>query len=216
MTTDARAARGADTRRRILDATRSELAKEGADLTLDGVAARLSMTKQAVLYHFPSKGRLLVELALEGVLEESDAMIAAVDKASSAADAVRRFVRANMQFHLGDLERFRLIYVRAGVVRGAKDSLPLAERKERLYPVTSRMYAALEAKLRADRRLPADVDPRTFAVGVHLASLGYATMASHLEGAGETMKQSFEEYAEATVSVLARGLGEEKKRRPLT
>src|SRR5262245_22192692 len=135
MTQDARAVRGADTRRRILEATRAELVRAGADLTLDGVAARLSMTKQAVLYHFPSKNRLLVELALEGIVEESDAMIAAVAPARAAADAVRRFVRANVAFHLEDLERFRLIYVRAGVVRGAKRSLTVAERKERLYPV---------------------------------------------------------------------------------
>jgi AcrR family transcriptional regulator len=213
MTTDARAARGAETRQRILDATRAELAREGADLTLDGVAARLSITKQAVLYHFPTKDRLLVELSLEGILEESDAMIAAVEPASSAADAVRRFVRANVAFHLADLERFRLIYVRAGVVRGAKRSLTMTERKERLYPVTSRMYAALEEKLRGDRRLPRHVEPRTLAVSVHLSSLGYATMASHLEGAEERMKRSFEEYAEAGAEMLASGLADDKRRR---
>src|SRR5262249_45890616 len=145
MPTDARAARGAQTRLRILEVTRAELAREGPDLTLDGVAARLSMTKQAVLYHFPSKERLLVELALEGIVEEADAMVKAVERASTAADAVRRFVRANLAFHLADLERFRLIYVRAGVVRGAKDCFDVTERRERLYPVTSRMYDALEA-----------------------------------------------------------------------
>jgi AcrR family transcriptional regulator len=206
MAHDARAARGAETRLRILEATRAELASEGADLTLDGVAARLSLTKQAVLYHFPSKDRLLVELSLEGIAEESDAMITAIEPASSAADAVRRFVLANVSFHLEDLERFRLIYVRAGVVRGAKDSLPTAERKARLYPVTSRMYDALEAKLRADAEEPSDVDPRTLAVGIHLSALGYVTMASHLAGSGETMKRSFEEYASAVADVLARGL----------
>src|SRR5262245_57929930 len=154
MPDDARATRGAETRHRILEATRAELAREGSDLTLDGVAARLSMTKQAILYHFPTKDRLLVELSLEGILEESDAMVAAVENAKSAADAVVRFVRANVAFHLADLERFRLIYVRAGVVRGAKRSLTLAERKERLYPVTTRMYDALETKLRTHRGLP--------------------------------------------------------------
>jgi AcrR family transcriptional regulator len=213
ITNDARAARGTETRRRILEATRAELAREGADLTLDGVAERLSITKQAVLYHFPSKDRLLVELSLEGILEESDAMVAAIEPASSAADAVRRFVRKNVAFHLADLERFRLIYVRAGVVRGAKQSLTIPERKERLYPVTSRMYAALEVKLRDDRRRPSYVDPRTLAVSIHLSCLGYATMASHLAGSGETMKQSFEEYADAAASILALGLGEARRPR---
>jgi AcrR family transcriptional regulator len=213
MTNDARAVRGAETRLRILDATRAELAHEGLDLTLDGVAARLSMTKQAVLYHFPSKDRLLVELSLEGILEESDAMVTAVEPASSAADAVRRFVRANVAFHLADLARFRLIYVRAGVVRGAKASLSISEREERLYPVTSRMYDALEVKLRTHRRLPSDTDPRTLAVGIHLSSLGYATMASHLAGAQEKMKRSFAEYADAAATILAHGLGEDEEKK---
>lgn len=69
------------------------------------------------------------------------------------------------------------------------------------------MYTALEAKLRSDPRLPSDVDPRSAAVGVHLASLGYATMASHLAGAKDKMKRPFEDYAEAVAAILARGLG---------
>jgi AcrR family transcriptional regulator len=211
MKNAARAARAADTRQRILAATRAELADMGADLTLDRVAARLSVTKQAVLYHFPSKERLLVELALEWIAEESGAMVAAVAPASSAADAVRRFVRANLAFHLEDIERFRVVYVRLGVVRGVT-SLTIAERTERLYPVTSRMYSALEVKVRADRRVPSDIEPRAFAVGVHLSCLGYAAMASHIGGTEETMKRPFEAYADAVVSVLARGLGEGKRR----
>src|SRR5450755_5004728 len=97
---DARMARGAQTRSRILTATRAVLARHGQDLTLDHVAERLGLTKQAVLYHFPSKDRLLVELALLGVAEEAEAMVAAVAPARSAAEAVRRFLRASVAFHL--------------------------------------------------------------------------------------------------------------------
>lgn len=205
-THDARAARGAETKERILEATRAELNAVGsADLTLDGVASRLSMTKQAVLYHFASKDRLLVELALEAIVEESDAMVHAIASARTAGDAVRRFVRACVAFHLADLERFRLVYIRAGVVRGAKASLTMPERNQKLYPVTSRMYDALEAKL-ARGKLPRGVDARTLAVSIHLAALGYATMGSHLAGVGETMKRSFEDYAEAAALVLANGI----------
>src|SRR5260221_4052018 len=94
--TDARAIRGAETRNRILVATRAELKKHGQDLTLDHIAARLALTKQAVLYHFPSKDRLFVELALLGLAEEADAMVAALAHAPSAADAVHRFLSANL------------------------------------------------------------------------------------------------------------------------
>jgi AcrR family transcriptional regulator len=202
---DARVARGAQTRSRILVATRAMLARHGQDLTLDHVAARLGLTKQAVLYHFPSKDRLLVELALLGVAQEAEAMIAAVAPARSAADAVRRFLRASVAFHLADLERFRLIYVRAQVVPGAKDSLPEAVRSERIYPVTARMYGALEEKLRADPRFPSRLDARMLAVAIHLAAIGYATMAGELQGARDAMKLPFRRYADELAAAIGGG-----------
>src|SRR5260370_40653717 len=97
---DARAARGAETRDRILGATRAELGKHGQDVTLDHVAARFALTKQAVLYHFPSKDLLLVELALRGVAEESEALDHALAPARSASDAVQRFLSASLGIDL--------------------------------------------------------------------------------------------------------------------
>jgi AcrR family transcriptional regulator len=209
---DARLARGAQTRNRILTATRAVLARHGQDLTLDHVAERLGLTKQAVLYHFPSKDRLLVELALVGVAEEAEAMIAAVAPAESAAEAVRRFLRASLAFHLADLERFRVIYVRAQVVRGAKDTLPSAERKARIYPFTSRMYEALEEKLRDDLGFPKHLDPRTLAVAIHLAAIGYATMAGELQGAKDAMKLPFERYADELATAISGGFDRPRRR----
>jgi AcrR family transcriptional regulator len=204
--TDARAVRGAETRNRILVATRAELKKHGQDLTLDHIAARLGLTKQAVLYHFPSKDRLFVELALIGLAEEADAMVAALAQARSAADAVHRFLSANLAFHLADLERFRLMYVRAQVVPGAKDTLPASERKERLYPVTARMYTALEEKLISDANFPRHLDARTLAVAVHLAAIGYATMAGELEGAKDAMKLPFQRYVDELSAAIGGGI----------
>jgi AcrR family transcriptional regulator len=209
---DARIARGAQTRSRILTATRAVLARQGQDLTLDHVAERLGLTKQAVLYHFPSKDRLLVELALLGVAEEAEAMIAAVAPARSAAEAVRRFLRASIAFHLADLERFRVIYVRAQVVRGAKDTLPSGERKARIYPFTSRMYEALEEKLRDDPGFPKHLEPRTLAVAIHLAAIGYATMAGELEGAKDAMKLPFERYADELATAISGGFDRVRRR----
>ncbi|HET6280394.1 MAG TPA: TetR/AcrR family transcriptional regulator [Polyangia bacterium] len=211
-TADARAVRGAETRNRILVATRTELRRHGQDLTLDHVAARIALTKQAVLYHFPSKDRLLVELALLGLAEEADAMIAALAPARSAADAVHRFLRANLGFHLQDLERFRLIYVRAQVVPGAKDTLPRSERKARLYPVTARMYAALEEKLVADPAFSRHLDARTLAVAIHLAAIGYATMAGELEGAKDAMKLPFQRYVDELSAAITGGIARRRRR----
>jgi AcrR family transcriptional regulator len=206
-TTDALSVRGAETRDRIVVATRAELGKRGQDLTLDHIAARLAVTKQAVLYHFPSKDRLLGELALRGVAEEADAMVAALTPARSAADAVHRFLDASLAFHLADLERFRLIYVRAQVVPGAKDTLAPAQRRARLYPETARMYSALEEKLAADPSFPDHLDARTLAVAVHLAAVGFATMAGELEGAKDSMKLPFQRYVDELSAAIGGGLG---------
>jgi len=212
-TTDARAVRGAQTRNRILAATRAELRTHGQDLTLDHIAARLALSKQAVLYHFPSKDRLLVELALLGLGEETDAMIAALTPARSAPDAVQRFLRASLGFHLADLERFRLIYVRAQVVPGAKHSLPISERKARLYPLTARMYQALEEKLIADADFPSHLDARTLAVAIHLAAIGYATMAGELEGAKDAMKLPFQRYVDELAAAIGGGMARSGSKR---
>lgn len=206
-TTDALSARGAETRDRILAATRTELRKRGQDLTLDHIAARLAVTKQAVLYYFPSKDRLLVELSLQGLAEEAHAMVAALAPAGSAADVIHRFLSASLAFHLADLERFRLIYVRAQVVPGAKDTLPKAEREVRVYPVTARMYKALEEKLLADPGFPDHLDARTLAVAVHLAAIGFATMAGELEGAEDAMKLTFQRYVDELSAAIAGGIG---------
>jgi AcrR family transcriptional regulator len=165
------------------------------------------MTKQAVLYHFPSKARLLVELSLMGLAEEADAMVDAVSAARSAADAVHRFVRASVAFHCSDLERFRLIYVRPQVVPGAKDSLAPAERAQRIYSATSRIYTALESKLQADPKFPTELDARTLAVAIHLASIGYATMAGELDAGKEQMKLPIARYAEQLAAALGLALG---------
>jgi AcrR family transcriptional regulator len=198
---DARIARGAETRERIIAQTQAALARHGLNLTLDHVADALGLTKQAVLYHFPSKDRLLVELALLGIAAEADAMVAAVARAGTAADAIRRFLRANLAFHLADLERFRLIYVRAQVFPGAKDSIR-SEMPTRIYPATRRMYAALEAKLREDPRFPPHLEPRTLGVAVHLAAIGYATMAGELEGVHEKMKLPIESYIDELAAAI--------------
>lgn len=48
------------TRDRVLDAALSAFGSRGFDTTsLDGLAVELAITKQAILYHFPSKDRLL-------------------------------------------------------------------------------------------------------------------------------------------------------------
>jgi AcrR family transcriptional regulator len=202
---EARSRRGGDTRRRILDITRELLRELGSELTLDAVAARLGATKQAVLYHFPSKERLLVELAIEVIQAESDRAIAAVDGAQGPA-ALARFVRAMVAFYTEDLERFRLVYLRPQVIPGAGAAMPVAERAARLYPVTTRMYDAVEAALRDGGPIPGGVSPREVVVAAHLAALGFVAMAGSVDAMGDGMKLPIDAYVDALLATWTRGL----------
>ena len=74
---------GTNTRERILDEALSSFGAKGYEATsLDALAAVLGVTKQAILYHFPSK-----ELLLEAVIDRSAAELAAtLEEALVVAD----------------------------------------------------------------------------------------------------------------------------------
>jgi AcrR family transcriptional regulator len=190
------------TRERIVEAARELL--HGGDFTLADVGARVGISRPAVLYHFGTKERLLLEVGLTGIAEESEAGVAAVAGATSAGDAIGRFLRAIVAFHRADLARFRLVYLRLQI---QPELARIMADRARVYPVTGRMYAALEAALRADPAWPPEVDARRTAVAVHLAALGVATMAGNLAAVGETMREDFDRYVDELVALLGRGLG---------
>lgn len=77
---------------------------------------------------------------------------------------------------------------------------------ERVYPVTSRFYSALEAKLTADPSFPADVDARNFAVSLHMNVVGHACMRGAMDAIGDEFRQTFEAMIDAMLGVLTRPL----------
>ncbi len=107
---DGRRVQGQETRRRILEAAREEFAEKGTRVTLQAIAARVRLTKQAVLHHFPSKQRILMELTLETVSRDAASAVAFIGKAKGA-EAVERFVRGLVGLHHSDPEGFKLIYL---------------------------------------------------------------------------------------------------------
>ena len=74
------------------------------------------------------------------------------------------------------------------------------------YPVTSRIYDALEAKFRSDPAFPADVEPRNFAVSLHMALLGHVCGHGLMDAIDDQFKQTFEEMLDAMLGVLTHGL----------
>jgi AcrR family transcriptional regulator len=203
--TDARVRKGAETRRAILDEARAVLGEGRPEVSLDKLAARVGVTKQAILHHFPSKERVFVELGLEVVAEECEAAVVAVGR-KRGRKALDAFVRGLVGHYLGDIERFRLLYLRGQLVSDPLRWFTPEERTERLYPVTGRMYAVAEAAVRAGDPLPDGVDARTLVVTAHIASLGFATMYGMTEAAGDPMKKGMGAYLDVLLSTWLEGL----------
>ncbi|MBL4916726.1 TetR/AcrR family transcriptional regulator [Szabonella alba] len=84
--------RKSDTRRRILDAAEALARCEGSgNLSLDAVAARAGVSKGGLLYHFPSKGRLM-EALVEDYLGRFAAALGAEERTGQPDAVIRAYV----------------------------------------------------------------------------------------------------------------------------
>ena len=187
------------TRDRILEAA-AELLRAGGPtaVTFDAVAARLGLTKQAVIYWFPTKADLFAGVALPILEAEARAAVEAARSAAGRADAARRVVAELTRFHLSDLERFRLAYV-APQLDGA--SIRRARIADRVHPVTAEMYGTVA------EALGGGPEARAEAVALHMAALGHALLVALTEAAGDPLRHGPGPLADVLARLLADGTG---------
>ncbi len=184
------------TSEKILDATRDILAEGGIGaVSFDAIARRLGVTKQAVLYWYPSKRDLLAELFLGWLKAEADATEAALAEPDAPVAA---FVRALVRFHRGDLGRFRAMYLVPQTLRQAGQDQPDSDVMAQINATTARMYGALASRLPGDT-----VTARQQAVAIHAAALGLVMMLGLAEGVGDPLKHADTDLVEALVARLA-------------
>ena len=195
-----------DTRREILSAGR-RIVREGgpAALTFDAVAKRLGVSKQAVIYWFPTKDALLAEIILPALRGEAEAGIAAVRDAAGPRDAIARFVGAIARYHLSDLDRFRLIYVVPQRPRRKAETRLSEGVLGQVHPVTSAMYDALESAI-APAAPPDPAERRRRAVAIFMAALGVVLMAALTDATDDPLLHTPESLVESLVGLLAAGL----------
>lgn len=174
----------------------------GLDMTVEQIASRLGLTKQAVLYHFSSKERVLVELVIDAFEAEADHAVATV-RELAGVDALAAYVRGMFDFYVSDLERFRLMYLRGQLVPASREWFPDEERQERLYPQTGRMYGAVEAAVLRGEIAPG-TPVRETVVGAHLATVGFATMSGAT--VDDPMVRPIDDYLEAMLAPWIAGL----------
>ncbi|MEQ9639204.1 MAG: helix-turn-helix domain-containing protein [Alphaproteobacteria bacterium] len=197
-----------NTAERILRVARQVLADAGpAALTFEAVARRLGVTKQAVIYWFPTKQDLMREIVVPLLRAEADALAAAVEGATGAADAVARAVRAVAAFHLADLGRFRLMYLSVQVDRRPDLLLTTDTLQAHVHPTTARLYGALAEALDAGGDLRADIPPRRAAATVHMATLGLLTMVALGDAIDDPLAHGIDDLTETLIALLATGVG---------
>lgn len=189
---------GPNTGEQILSIARDILASDGLGaMSFDATARRLGRSKQAVLYWYPNKRALLAALYLPWLEAEAAAAIGALRGVTDAAAAVDGFVRAVAEFHLGDLERFRLMYLVLQTTptadRGADGNLLAA-----VHPITDRLYCALADRLDGDGQ-------RRDAVAIHAATLGLVMMFALADALDDPLKHPPSQLLDALIHRLTEG-----------
>ncbi len=163
---------------RILDVAVAAFGTRGFEATsLDALAAELGVTKQTVLYWFPSKVVLLeaaIERSADELREAIDAALAGARTGVARFDAVMRTV-----FRFA-VRRPELL----GLVREAGRLGPdvAADIGARLAPLVDRAVALLEAEMRAGTIRRAD--PRLTLLFLYATVVGVATEAEAVRAVG--------------------------------
>ena len=163
---------------RILDVAVAAFGTRGFEATsLDALAGELGVTKQTVLYWFPSKV-VLLEAAIE---RSADELRSAIDAAlAGARTGVARFDAVMRTVFRFAVRRPELL----GLVREAGRLGPevAADIGARLAPLVDRAAALLEAEMRAGTIRRAD--PRLTLLFLYATVVGVATEAEAVRAVG--------------------------------
>jgi AcrR family transcriptional regulator len=191
------------TREAIIQEARRIVARDGvAALTFQALAGALGVSKQAIIYWFPSKWELAREYALRGLQAEADEVIAAVTPARTAAEAVELGVRALTRHHLRDLANFRTLYMSAHVDISTRPPAGDADALAPVHQTTSRMYAVLEERIAADPAYRPGENPRRLAVAAHMAAVGLLTLVALADAMQDPLRHGTEALVDALVVLL--------------
>ncbi len=189
---------------RILIAARAIVRADGPDqLTFDAVAAEVGVSKQAVLYWFPNKARLIEALVRPALEAESAAGRSAIVSQESSGDAIRAYISSLAVFHSSDLERFRLMYVTPQIGQRPGRNGQMLTTLGRIHPSTTEMYDTLADKLVAFGRYDRLVDARRAAAAIHTALLGLILRMAMSDALNSPVRARDDALVDALVNVMA-------------
>lgn len=193
-----------ETAARILAAAREIVRASGPDsLTFDAVAAKVGVSKQAVLYWYPNKARLIEALVRPALEAESAAGQGAVSAKATPSKAIREFVGALAVFHTSDLDRFRLMYVTPQIGQRPGRNGQMLTTLGRIHPATTEMYDKLAACLVEGGRYERLVEARRAAAAIHTALLGLVLRMAMADALNAPLRARNDALVEALVDVMA-------------
>ncbi|MDJ0640480.1 MAG: TetR family transcriptional regulator [Paracoccaceae bacterium] len=192
-----------ETAARILAAAKEIVRSTGPDsLTFDAVAARVGVSKQAVLYWYPNKARLIEALVRPALEAESAAGMAAIRADVTAAEAIRAYISALAVFHTADLDRFRLMYVTPQIGQRSGRNGQMLTTLGRIHPATTEMYDTLAACLMKNGRYERLVDARRAAAAMHTALLGLILRMAMADALNAPLRLRDDALVDALVDVM--------------
>jgi TetR/AcrR family transcriptional regulator len=169
----------APTRERILDAALSAWGTRGYDGTsLDALAGDLALTKQAILYWFPSKEALLDAVIARSAGELSAVMVRALEGAGDGWDKVEAVVRS--VFRLAARRPELLGLLREVSRLGAPAATQMALE---LQPLVRRASEFLQAEMDAGHMRRHD--PNLLLLAIYSTVIGMVTEVDVLRALGE-------------------------------
>ena len=193
-----------ETAKRILAASREIVRSEGPDsLTFDAVAAKVGVSKQAVLYWYPNKARLIEALVRPALESESTAGRIAALQGKSASETIRAYIGALAVFHTSDLDRYRLMYVTPQIGQKAGRKGTMLTTLGRIHPATTEMYDVVGAQLVDQGRYDRASDARKAAAAMHTALLGLILRLAMADALNAPMRLREDALVDALVDVMA-------------
>ena len=169
-------------------------------LTFQALADKLGVSKQAILYWYPSKWELMADCSLPIMRQEAEALIGAMSGSKDASDAIARFIRAFAAHYAERLPQFRILYLVHPI--GIDPNAP--EQQAALAPVhgvTSSIYGALEGWIAGEPRLADGPSPRQLAVAVHMSAVGLLTMFALADALGDPLVHPLDQMVDAMVAL---------------
>lgn len=196
--------RNGETAEKILAAARDIVSKRGPDgLTFDAVAEGVGISKQAVLYWYPNKARLIEALVRPALVAEATAGMSAIVPGATASEAIRAFVGALAAFHISDLDRFRLMYVAPQIGQRPARGSQMLTTLGRIHPATTEMYDTLADALVTGGRYDKVKDARKAAAAIHTALLGLILRVAMSDALNQPMRHRDDGLIDALVDVMA-------------